>query len=112
MPWSSRLRTRSCAAGLTQTAGLTDVKANALTGTVSLQGGTLKGTGTLGGPVNNTGGTVAPGASPGLLTISGSYTQGPGGTLQEEITGTALSAFDRLAVGGAVSLDGTLAIQS
>jgi hypothetical protein len=98
--------------GLTQTGGVTDVKANTLNGTVNLQGGTLKGTGTLGGPVDNTGGTVAPGASPGLLTVTGNYTQGPGGTLQEEITGTALSAFDRLAVGGAVSLDGTLAIQS
>jgi hypothetical protein len=98
---------------LTQTAGLTTVEAGTeLDGPAVLNGGTLNGTGTLGGPVTNNGGTVAPGASPGLLTINGNYTQSSGGTLQEEITGSALSAFDRLAVSGAVSLDGTLAILS
>ncbi len=97
--------------GLTQTAGATTVDAT-LSGAVHLQGGTLNGTGTLGGPVDNTGGTVAPGTSPGALTISGDYTQGAGGTLAEEITGTALTAFDRLIVGGTATLAGTLAIDS
>ena len=46
--------------GLTQTAGMTTVDAT-LSGAVHLQGGTLDGTGTLGGPVDNSGGTVAPG---------------------------------------------------
>jgi len=97
---------------LTQTAGVTDVKSNALDGNVDIQGGALKGTGTMSGPVVNSGGTVAPGASPGLLTITGDYTQDTGGTLAEEITGTTLTAFDRLFVGGTASLDGTLAIDS
>jgi hypothetical protein len=44
--------------------------------------------------------------------VTGNYTQGAGGTLAEEITGTALSAFDRLLVSGNASLNGTLAIDS
>ena len=98
----------------TQTAGTTTLSSGttlAATDT-SVQGGTLKGTGTVDGPLTNSGGTVAPGASPGTLTVTGDYTQGAGGTLEEEITGTATSAFDRLLVGGAATLDGTLAIQS
>jgi hypothetical protein len=101
--------------GLTQTAGTTLVDATlGVQGgfLVALQGGTLAGNGTVSGEVSNTGGTVAPGASPGALTISGNYTQGSAGTLAEEITGTALSAFDRLLVGGTATLDGTLAIDS
>ena len=62
--------------------------------------------------VDNSGGTVAAGASPAPLTINGNYTQGSGGTLAEEITGHRASAFDRLLVSGAATLDGTLAIDS
>jgi fibronectin-binding autotransporter adhesin len=101
--------------GLTQTAGVTVVDATlGVQGgfEVALQGGTLSGNGTVSAFVDNTGGTVAPGASPGLLTITGDYTQGAGGTLAEEITGTALAAFDRLSVSGTASLGGTLAIDS
>lgn len=111
---------------LTQTAGVLDVRAGAqlrLQATpshaVNLAGGTLRGTGTIRGEsidpgkatVSNTGGTVAPGASPGILTIEGDYTQGAAGTLQAEIAGvTAGSGYDRLVVAGTATLDGTLAI--
>jgi hypothetical protein len=101
--------------GLTQTAGVTLVDATlGVQGgfSVALQGGTLKGNGTVSGVVDNSGGTVAAGTSPGVLTITGDYAQGAGGTLAEEITGTSLSAFDRLIVGGVASLNGTLAIDS
>ena len=110
----------------TQTAGVLDVKAGAElraqatpTHAVNIAGGTLRGAGTIRGEsidpgkatVSNTGGTVAPGASPGILTIEGDYTQGPGGTLQAEIAGvTAGSGYDRLVVVGTATLDGTLAI--
>ena len=78
---------------------------------VTLNGGTLAGSGTVDGSVTNNGGTVAPGGSPGILTITGSYTQGAGGTLRIEIDGlTVGTEYDRLAVTGAASLDGTLAI--
>jgi hypothetical protein len=101
-------------AGFIQTGGTTTVAAGAeLDGPVAVKGGTLKGNGTLGGPVSNVSGTVAPGSSPGKLTVTGDYTQGSDGTLAEEITGTTpASQFDELLVGGALSLGGTLAIDS
>lgn len=81
-----------------------------LTAPVAVSGGALGGAGTITGPVTNSGGTVAPGDSPGTLTVSGNYTQGSGGTLAEEIAGA--TQFDQLHVGGTLSLDGTLAIDS
>jgi hypothetical protein len=100
--------------GLTQASGLTTVAAGATyTGNVALNGGTLGGNGTVSGAVTNTTGTVAPGASPGTLTVTGDYTQGSGGTFAEEITGTTPGTqFDRLLVGGTATLGGTLAINS
>lgn len=98
--------------GLTQTAGLTAIDAGTtLGGAVALQGGTLKGAGTASGNVTNTGGTVAPGFSPGKLAIGGNYTQSAG-TLQAEIAGTGQGAsYDWLAVAGSVTINGgTLAI--
>jgi hypothetical protein len=93
---------------LTQTGGLTTVAAGAvLDKNVALQGGTLRGSGTV-GSIQNTAGTVEPGSSPGTFTVTGSYTQGPGGTLQAEITDA--STYDRLSVNGAATLGGTLAI--
>lgn len=102
------------AAGFTQSGGTTTVASGAeLDGPVTVTGGALKGNGTLGGPVANTGGTVAPGSSPGTLTDRGDYTQGAGGTLAEEIAGTTPGTqFDRLLVGGALTVGGTLAIHS
>jgi hypothetical protein len=69
----------------------------------------LSGTGTIAGNVNNVAGTVTPGASPGILTITGNYTQGASGTLGMEIGGlTAGTQYDQLVVGGSTSLAGTL----
>ncbi len=65
----------------------------------------LKGNGIVFGNVIN-GGTVAPGNSPGTLTISGNYTQTSSGALDIEIASTSL--FDRLIVSGNASLAGTL----
>lgn len=66
-------------------------------------GGTLKGTGLIAGNVSNNG-LVAPGNSPGVLTILGNYAQSSNGTLQIE-TG------DLLVVGGTATLGGTLDFQ-
>ncbi len=88
--------------------------ANILSGTstfgaLSMGGGTLTGTGTISGNVDNSAGTVAPGASPGILTINGNYAQGPLGTLAVEIGGTtAGSQYDQLVVTGSTTLGGTL----
>ncbi len=90
--------------------GLTTVATGAtLSLNTTLNGGTLRGAGTV-RRLSNPGGTVEPGASPGTLTITEDFTQGPGGTLQEEIAGPATAQFDRLVVGGLATLGGTLAI--
>ena len=76
-----------------------------------LKAGKLSGGGTLQGSVDNSGGTVAPGASPGALTLSGNYTQAAGGKLEIEVAGTGAGEFDRLAVSGNATLGGTLALE-
>jgi hypothetical protein len=56
-------------------------------------GGTITGSGMVAGNLENPSATVAPGNSPGTLTISGDFTQGPGGTLQMEIGGTVSTMY-------------------
>ena len=75
-----------------------------------LHAGTLRGGGTIGGSVENLGGVVAPGDSPGTLTLNGSYVQGAGGRLDIEVAGTGAGQFDVLALGGSATLDGTLTL--
>ena len=97
----------------TQTAGTTTVTGTLDPSDVTLAGGALGGGGTIAGDVTNSGGTVEPGVSPGILNVNGNYTQGAGGTLEIEIAGTiAGTQYDRLAVTGNATLDGTLAIVS
>jgi len=106
----------------TQTAGSTVIAAGATLSasaalnyvqTVFLQGGTLSGDGAITGFITNSGATVRPGASPGILTISqgypSPYSQGPGGTLSIELGGlTAGTQFDQLNNSGNNVLGGTL----
>ena len=99
--------------GLTQTAGVTRLNGGNLalsSSALALQGGTLTGAGTTTGSANNSGGTVSPGNNgPGTLTLTGTYTQGAGGTLNIELGGlTPGTQYDRLAVSGAATLNGTL----
>ena len=116
MVQSGELKTK----GLTQRAGDIVVAAGATLGhrdesKITIDGGTVSGAGTVAGAVTNNGGIVRPGrpaAAPGLLTIDGTYAQGPGGTLAVEIEGSVPGAgYDRLAVKGAATLDGTLRIR-
>lgn len=67
----------------------------------------LKGSGLIAGNVVNNG-TVAPGNSPGVLTVNGNFTQSSTGTLEIEIG--SLSLFDQLLISGNASLAGTLAV--
>jgi hypothetical protein len=70
--------------------------------------GTLQGTGSIAGPVENFG-IIAPGASPGKLTLTSTYTQKAGSSLKIELAGTAPgTGYDQLLVTGAASLTGTL----
>ena len=78
-------------------------------GSVTLLSGDITGEGTFSSAVNNQSATVAPGNSPGVLTIDGDYTQGSGGTLAIEIAGsTPGEQHDRLVVSGQAHLAGTL----
>jgi len=78
-------------------------------GTIRIkEGGKLDGIGTIDGDVINEG-LVAPGNSPGAITILGNYTQTSSGTFQQEIGGTiAGTTYDKMAVYGTSSLAGTL----
>ena len=69
----------------------------------------LFGAGTITGDVTNDGGLVAPGAgSTGTMQIAGDYTQTANGTLTIEVGGASAGQFDKLAVSGFTTLDGTL----
>jgi hypothetical protein len=82
------------------------------TGPATIAGGTLQGVGQVDGSVVNSGGTVAPGNSPGTLTINGDFTQNGTGLFSEEIDGPAAGQFDKLVVTGTATLGGTLVIAS
>ena len=68
-------------------------------------GGMLKGSGVIIGNVVNLG-TLAPGNSPGTLTINGNFTQGPAGIYNVQIA--SAQNYSRLVVTGSANLDGTL----
>jgi hypothetical protein len=72
----------------------------------------LQGTGTIDANVGSAG-EVAPGLSPGVLTIQGNYVQQSDGRLRIEISGFAPEReYDRLVVTGSATLDGRLALES
>jgi hypothetical protein len=73
-----------------------------ISGAVAINGGTLKGVGTVGQLTLATG-TLAPGGSAGILN-SGDLALS-GGTLAIEITGASVGAYDRVNVTGGVTLN-------
>ena len=92
---------------------LIDGNQSAATGATSvLNGGTLGGTGTIGGNVSVAdGGTLSPGDSPGTLTINGNLALAAGAKLDYQLgaAGTAGGALNDLTVvHGNLTLDGTL----
>jgi subtilase-type serine protease len=99
--------------GSQMSAGALLVNGGLTTQALSLTGGVLGGTGTVTASrgVTNAA-TVAPGTAAGLgkLTIAGNYTQTAAGTLSIRLGANNVS--DQLAVGGAVSLAGALALTS
>lgn len=97
------------------------------TGTVNLEGGVMTANtvnldssafnftggrlavGTFNGTLNQQGGTLAPGLSPGITTINGDYDLASGGILEIELFDLiAGSGYDRLVTNGGVDLDADL----
>jgi hypothetical protein len=98
----------------TQTAGTTTVDGAlmALAG-LTLQKGTLQGKGAIAAAVTSSA-SVTPGDSsskPATLTVTGTYTQNSGGSLNISIGGTAAGSFGQVAVSNGVSVGGTLVIK-
>jgi hypothetical protein len=77
-------------------------------------GGLIGGNGTINNEqVVTNNGTVAPGNSPGILTFTGDYLQGPGGSLEMEVFGAApFTGHDQIVVGGTATLGGTLIVDT
>jgi len=94
----------------TQTAGTTLMNGALTTGgtTLNINGGVLGGNGTITGNVSvTTGGVVNPGNSPGLLKITGNYTQSATGELEIELAGFSRGMqYDALDVTGNVTING------
>lgn len=89
--------------------GVVDVS----TGTIRLpdnftNNGTLKGVGAFTTNVLTNAGHVAPGSSPGTLTLNGNYLQTAAGFLDTELASSVL--FDTFLINGSAQLDGTLAL--
>ncbi len=107
---------------LTQTGGTTSVGSGQTldltgsAGTFELQGGLLDGAGSITGAVSNSGANVEPGdpggPTPGRLSLTGSYTQGAGGTLTALIAASTTpgSDYSELLASGGSTLGGTLTI--
>ena len=85
-----------------------------LVSAVVVNGGTFGGSGTVDDMLTINGGTHAPGASPGVMTVTSNYMLNANGTLQIEIFGTTPGTqYDQLKVTGAssvVSLAGALQV--
>ncbi len=91
-----------------QRGGVTEIApGGTLQAAPTLTGGVLRGGGQVSGPVVNASGTVRLGGSPGTLTVTGGYAQGAAGVLEIDVDDTG---HDHLAVGGAASLGGTVAV--
>lgn len=97
-----------------ETAGVTQID-GALTfangGSFILNAGTLKGTGSINGPIFNVGGVVSPGDSPGQLNLNGNYTQSAAGAFDVLLGGyTPGVNYSVLAITGDAALAGRMEV--
>jgi hypothetical protein len=80
-------------------------------GSIVVLAGSVGGGGAVGGDLINASGTVAPGNSPGALTVNGDFAQAGAGALAIELAGPAPdSQHDQLKVSGHVALGGALEV--
>ena len=102
----------------TQTGGSTRVDPGATlkagsagTASVSINGGSLTGGGTVQGVLSNAG-VVQPGGGGSPLAVTGTFSQAPGGNFGATVTGTTTPGtdFSKLVASGSATLGGTLTI--
>jgi fibronectin-binding autotransporter adhesin len=96
--------------GYTQSGGTSTIDGTLTASSVTVQGGSTLGKGTLAAAVTSNG-IITPGDSttnPGVLAISGTYTQSATGTLKIYIAGAGAGQFGEVPVSNGVSLNGTL----
>ena len=101
--------------GYTQTAGTTLLDGGAFTSgsAIQIQGGALRGVGTITAPSLLSSGEVSPGLSPGILALSGAYTQNSSGRYRVELRGdTPGSGHDQLTISGSATLAGELVVDT
>ena len=79
----------------------------ATSGPVQIDGGLLKGIGTITGNVVNSAGTTVPGLPAGQMNITGTYTQQSGARLQINVVGAAPGQYGQLACTGTVTITGS-----
>ncbi len=97
------------APGVTMSDGAIAVDSYLTASPVVLNGGVLRGTGYIDGNVDNIAGRVQPGASPGRISIGGSYFQGPAGILDIQVGGLSPGVeSDYVDVTFGCSIDGSL----
>ncbi len=96
--------------GFVQNSGETDLSGVVIAGPVTINGGSLTGSGVIAGDVTNNA-YLAPGHSAGAIVVAGNYTQGAQGTLIIENGGAGADQHDQLIVNGNATLDGALHIR-
>ena len=106
--------TAASAPGFTQTGGESNLNAFTIVGPVTLNGGTLTGTGIIQGDLTNNGGYILPGgsSSAGRLAVTGNFIQGANGTTIIERAGRGAAQFDQVQIGGNASLGGKLDVKT
>jgi hypothetical protein len=106
--------TSAVVGGFTQNGGQTNLSAVIISGSVTLNGGVLSGSGLILGNLTNNGGYITPGGSsfPGVIGVSGTFSQSPNGTLILERGGADAALFDQIQIGGNAALGGALDIKT
>jgi uncharacterized protein DUF11 len=104
-------REGSTGARFVQASGETDLTNILLVSSVTINGGSLIGSGIIGGNLTNNSGFVSPGHSAGAISIVGDYTQSAQGMLIVENGGPRPDQYDHLRVTGTANLGGALDIR-
>ncbi len=79
---------------------------------LEIQGGSIFGSGAILGSIDNTGGVISPGHSPGIINETGSFSQLTRAVLEIQIDGpNAATDYDQLIVSGSAALGGILRVK-